>query len=155
MIPSYLHEEIYKENKAEMHEKQTANTEYYNLIENLLTLPLEAGCSARIELCKVGITFVLTTLLKVKDASILTTWINRMKTIVSNEKEVARWLLELLMSNESVLSLILEQNQPNIATMSSLLVACCLNVAHRKLEKICDAFFQFLMGNLFTAKIIA
>ena len=114
-----------------MHEKQTANTEYYNLIENLLYLPLEAGCSARIELCKVGITFVLTTLLKVKDASILTTWINRMKIIVSDEEEVARWLLELLMSNESVLSSILEQNQPNIATMSAQLVACCLNVAHK------------------------
>ena len=45
---------------------------------------------------QVGITFVLTTLLKVKDANILTTWFDRMKIIVSDEEEVSGGFLSYL-----------------------------------------------------------
>ena len=77
-----------------MHEKQTANTEYYDLIEKFIdsTFGGWLQCTHRAMQSWHG----LTTLLKVKDASILTTWINRMKTIVNNEKEVAGGFLSYL-----------------------------------------------------------
>ncbi len=130
LIPSYIYGEIYKENIAEMYEEQTGNSEYFDFIESLLALEFENGGSARIEICKLCVSFVLTTILKSKDVSLLGTWIEKLKRIVVVETSIAEWLLDLIMNNSVVLGTILQQNESKIMSLCTQFIAYCLNVVY-------------------------
>ena len=149
LIPSYLYGEIYKENVTGIYEEQTGNVEYFSFIDSLLDLPLESGGDARTKICKLSVSFVLTTVLKSKDDALVATWIDKLKEIISVEKDIAAWLLDLVSNNPKVLEIILGQNERKITTLSTQLIAESLNTVYENSnENLVNAFVKFLLEDL-------
>ena len=141
--------EIYKENVTGIYEEQTGNVEYFSFIDSLLDLPLESGGDARTKICKLSVSFVLTTVLKSKDDALVATWIDKLKEIISVEKDIAAWLLDLVSNNPKVLEIILDQNERKITTLSTQLIAESLNTVYENSnENLVNAFVKFLLEDL-------